>query len=139
MRDQPRRWRVEDSEGLVDLRRKRRNARPARGFLGAPERRMCCIGADTPHGNACDRELMYDAQRRRERRNIELRKLALGIVEAPYQKQAPGLEGARMVGIRPVAMRFEGRGCRGESLGGPSEVARGEGDLGLGDDASRAS
>jgi hypothetical protein len=62
----------------------------------------------------------------------------LGIVEAPDQKQAPGLEVARMGGIRLVAVRFEGRGCCGERLRGPSEVARSERDLGLGDDAARA-
>ena len=62
----------------------------------------------------------------------------LGIVEAPDQKQAPGLEVARMGGIRLVAVRFEGRGCCGERLRGPSEVARSERDLEFGDDASRA-
>ena len=65
-RDQPRRRRVEDSEGLFDLRRECRNARPARGFLGAGERCLCCLGADTSHGNPGDRELMYDTQRRRK-------------------------------------------------------------------------
>ena len=62
----------------------------------------------------------------------------LGIVEAPDQKQATGLEVARMRGVRPVVMCFEGRRCRGERLRGPGEVARSERDLGLGDDASRA-
>ena len=81
---------------------------------------------------------MDGAQRRRKRREIDLRKLVLGIVEAPDQEQAAGLEIARMGGIRPVAMRFEGRGCRGERLRGPGEVAGRERDLGLGDDASRA-
>ena len=56
---------------------------------------------------------MDGAQRRRKRREIDLRKLVFGIVEAPDQEQAAGLEIARMGGIRPVAMRFEGRGCRG--------------------------
>jgi hypothetical protein len=55
-RDQPRRRCVEDSEGVFDLRRERRNACPARGFLGAGERCLCCLG---------DRELMYGTRRRR--------------------------------------------------------------------------
>jgi hypothetical protein len=65
-RDQPRRRCVEDSEGVFDLRRERRNACPARGFLGAGERCVCCLGADTPHRNPGDRELMYGTQRRRK-------------------------------------------------------------------------
>ena len=112
-RDQPRRRRLEDNESLFDLRHERRDAGPARGFLGAGERRMCRPGADTPHPNPGNRELMDGAQRRRKRREIDLRKLVFGIVEAPDQEQAAGLEIARMGGIRPVAMRFEGRGCRG--------------------------
>ena len=93
---------------------------------------------DAPHGNPGDRELMDDTQRRRERREIDLCKLMLGLVEAPDQDQAPRLEIARMRGVGPVAMRIEGRGCRGEHLRGPGEVARGERDLRLDDDASRA-
>ncbi len=138
-RDQPRRRHVEDGAGLIDLRHERRNARPARGFLGAGERRARRRGADTPHGYPADRELMDGAQRRRKSREIELRKLALGIVEASDQEQAPDLEIARMGGVRPVAMRFQGCRCRGERLRGPAQVARSERDLGLGDDASRAS
>ena len=83
-------------------------------------------------------ELMDGAQRWRQRRKIDLAKFRFGIVEAPDQQQAPRLEMARMSGVRPVAMRFEGRGCRGERFGGPGEVARGERDFGLDDDAPRA-
>jgi len=71
----------------------------------------------------------------------ELRKLVLGIVEAPYQKQAPGLEVARMGGVRPgrhalsrvadaAASAFVGQARSRESEGAISAS---------GDDASRAS
>ena len=111
---------------------------PARSCLGAGERCQRRLSADTPHGNPGDREVMYGTQRRRKSREVELRKLVLGIVEAPDQEQAPGLEAARMGCVRTVAMRFESRRCRGERFRGPGEVARSECDLGLGDNASRA-
>jgi hypothetical protein len=37
-----------------------------------------------------------------------------GIVEAPDQEEAPGLEVARMGGVCPVVLCFEDRRCRSE-------------------------
>ena len=73
-----------------------------------------------------------------ERRGIELGERTLGVVEAPDQQKAPDLEIARMRGVHAVAVRFERRARRVERLRRPAQVARGERDLGLGDDASRA-
>ena len=85
-----------------------------------------------------DDQLVDGPRRGREGRGIERGEHALGLVEAPDQKQAPDLEMARMRGIHPVAVRFERRARRVERLRGPAEVARDERDLGLGDDAARA-
>ena len=95
-------------------------------------------GADTPHGNPGDRKLMDGAQRRRQRREIDLRKLVLGLVEAPDQEQAPDLEIARMGRVRPVAMRLEGRSAAASAFVGQARSRDSERDLGLDDDASRA-
>jgi hypothetical protein len=81
---------------------------------------------------------MDGAQRGCESWEIELRKLVFGIVEAPDQEEAPGLEVARMGGVYPVVLCFEDRRCRSEWFRGSGKIARSQRDLGLGDDASRA-
>src|SRR6185437_1678115 len=53
------------------------------------------------------------------------------------QQEAPNFEIPRVRGVHPVAVRFERRARRVERLRRPGEVARGERDLGLGDDAPR--
>ncbi len=136
-RNQPRRGRIEAGECLFHLCRERRNACPARGFLGAGKCRVCCLGADTPHGNSGDRKLMDGPQRGRQGRKIELRQPVFGLVEMPDQKQAPNFEVACMGGVRPVAVRRQGRRRRGEGFRRPREVARGERNLRLRDDAPR--
>ncbi len=113
-RDQSRRWQVEDVQRLCDFRGERRNACPARGFLGVPEGRACCPGADTPHGNTGDRELVYGAQRRCKTRDVALREDVLGFFDAADQEQTPHLEVVRVGGVRLVAMLFESCRCRGE-------------------------
>ena len=55
----------------------------------------------------------------------------------PIRTQPPELQIARMRGIDAVAVRVERRPRSVERLRRPAEVARDEGDLGLGDDASR--
>jgi len=77
-------------------------------------------------------------RRRCERRGIEQRKRALGLVEASDQQQAPDLEIPCMRGIDAVAVCFERCLRRVERLRGPRQVSRGERDLGLRDDASCA-
>ena len=110
----------------------------ARGALGPGERGARRLGAQAPHRDAGDHQLVGGPRRRREGRGVEPGERALGLVEAPDQEQAPDLEMARMRGVQPVAVRFERRPRRVERLGGPAEVARDQRDLGLGDDAPRA-
>ena len=137
-RDQARRRRVQDARGAFDFRRQRRDARLARGASGARERgarRLACAGA----ASRCPRRSAHARPAtRRERRGVELGEHALGLVDASDQQQAPDLQIARMRGVHPVAVRFERRARGVERLRRPAEVARGERDLGLGDDASRA-
>jgi hypothetical protein len=74
----------------------------------------------------------------RKRRGVEIGKGTLGLVEAPDQQEPPDFEMARMRSVHAVTVLFE-RHPRGiERLRGPAQVARDEGDLGLGNDAARA-
>jgi hypothetical protein len=57
----------------------------------------------------------------------------------PDQEEAPDFEIPRMRGVHPVAVRFERRPCRVERFRRPVQVTRDERDLGLGDEAPRAS
>ncbi len=81
---------------------------------------------------------MGSPRRRREGRGVEPGEDLLGLVEAADQEQAPDLESPRMLGIHAVAVRFERRPRGVERLFGPAQVARDEGNLGLGDDTPRA-
>src|SRR5439155_23828515 len=76
--------------------------------------------------------------RRREGRGVELGERTLGLVDAPDQEEAPDLEIPRIRGVDPVAARFERRPRRVERLRRPTQVARGERDVGFRDDAPRA-
>ena len=62
----------------------------------------------------------------------------LRLVEAPDQEEAPDLEIASMGGVYVVAVLLERRPRCLQRLRGPTQIARGECDLGLGDDAPRA-
>ena len=81
---------------------------------------------------------MGGPRRGREGRGIKCAEPELGLVEAPDQQQSPDLEMARVRGVRPVAVLFEGRSRCVERHGGPAQVPRSERDLGLGDDAPGA-
>ena len=62
----------------------------------------------------------------------------LRLVEAPDQEEAADLESARVRRVHEVAVLFQRHPRRLERLRGPAQLARGERDLGLGDDAPRA-
>ena len=66
-------------------------------------------------------------------------KCRLGLVDAPEQEHTPDLEMARMCRIQPVTMPLERRPRGTQRLRGPAQVARHEGDLGLGHDTFGAS
>ena len=137
-RNQARGRRVQDAGGAFDLRQQRRDARMARGTLGLDKRIARRFRAQAPDRHARDRQFVGGPQRRRQRRGIELRQRALGLVELPDQQQTPNLKMLRMRGVRPVAVPLERRPRRVERFGGPAQVARDECDLGLGNDAPRA-
>src|ERR1700674_945391 len=82
---------------------------------------------------------MSGSIRGRKKRGVEIGERPLGLVEASDQEEAPGFEGPCMRGVEPVAMRFECRASRIERLHWPTQIARGERDFGLGDQAPRAS
>jgi hypothetical protein len=107
--------------------------------LGPSERRARRLRPEAPHRDSRGQQLVDNSRRRRERRGVELGERTLGLVDAPDQEEAPDLEVLRIRGVHPVAARFERRPCRVERLRRPAQVARDERDVGLGDDAPRAS
>ena len=110
----------------------------ARGVRGPGERRARGLRLEAPHRDPRHHQFVSGPQRGRERRGVELGECTLGLVDAPDQEQAPDLQVSRVRGVCPVAVLFERRPRRIERLRGPAQVARGERDLGLGDDAPRA-
>ncbi len=110
----------------------------ARGALGSSERSARRLRPEAPHRDPRNDQLVGGPRRGRKGRGVELRERTLGLVEAPDQEQAPDLEIPRMRGVHPVAVRFERRPRGVERLRGPAQVARGERDLGFGDDTPRA-
>ena len=109
----------------------------ARGLRGGSECRARRPGPQPSHRDTRNDELVGGAQRRRERRGVEVAELALGFPETPDQEQAADLEIARMGGIQAVAMGFQRRPRGVEGFGGPGEVARDQRDLGFRNHASR--
>jgi hypothetical protein len=90
--------------------------------------------------DACDDQFAGRPRSRGEAAaGVELGERALGLVEAADQQQAPDLEIARMRGIDPGRHALRGSPVAASSaFRGPGKIARDEGDLGLGDDTSRA-
>src|SRR5690606_3450831 len=85
-----------------------------------------------------DDQLIRGPRRGRERRRIERGERTLGLVKSPDKEKTPGLEMARMRGVYPVTVLLERRPRRLERLRRPTQVARHQCDLRLGDDAARA-
>ena len=133
-----RRGRVQDEGCAFDLRRQRRDICVARGALGSRERRARRLRPKPSHRDPGNDQFVGGLQRGRERRRVERGEGMFGLVEAADQEQAPDREILRMRGVYAVAVRLE-RGPRCiERLCRPGEVARGQRDLGLGDDTSCA-
>ena len=136
LRDQARRGRAQDEGCAFDLRRQCRDAAP-RGALGPGECRARRLRPKAADRDAGDDQLAGGPHRRRQWCRLWPGQRLLGLVEAADQQQAPNLEISRVRGVDAVAMRQECRPGRGERLRGPGQIARDEGDLGLGDDAPR--
>jgi hypothetical protein len=110
----------------------------SRGALGPCERGACHARTEAPHRDPRDQELVNGPGRGWEGRGVERGEPTLGLVEAPEEDEASGLEQPRVRRVPPVAACLERRARRVERLRGPAQVTRGERDLGLGDDAPRA-
>jgi hypothetical protein len=110
----------------------------ARCALGPSERSARHLRPEAPHRDPRDHQLMDNSRSGREGRGVELGERTLGLVDASDQEEAPDLEIPRIRGVHPVAVLFERRPCRLERLRRQAQVARDEGDVGLGDDAPRA-
>ena len=136
--DPARRRRAQHEGCAFHLRRQRRDAGVTRGALGPRERRARRLRLQASHRDARNDELVDGSRCGRQRRGVELGERPLRLVDAPDQDEAPDREVARMRGVDPVAISFERRPRRIERLRRPGKVARGEGDLGLGDDTARA-
>ena len=93
---------------------------------------------NAPHRDSRNDQRVSGPQGGRQGRGVKLGKPALGRLKLPDQEQAADLQIARMRGIDAVAMRFERRPRGIERLRRPGEVARGERNFGLGDQATRA-
>jgi hypothetical protein len=138
-RDQARRGRLQDEKCALDLGRQRGDTGVPRGALGPSERRSRRLRPQAPHGDPRDHKLVDGPRRGREGRRVQCGERTLGLVDAPDQEEAPDLEVKRVSGVPSVAVLFERGPCRVERFRRPAQVARDERDLGLGDDAPRAS
>src|SRR5216117_2102100 len=138
-RNQARRRRVQDKGCAFDLRGQRRDACLACRARGPSDRSARRLRTEASHRDPRNRQLVGGPRRGRQGRGVERGERTLGLVEAPDQEEAPDLEVPRIRGVHPVAVRFERRPRRVERLRWPAQVARDERDLGLGDDAPRAS
>ena len=138
LRDQARGGRVQDQQGAFDLRRQRGDACMVRGTCGAGQRGARGLRLQAPQPDPCRHQFVDGPQRGRQGRGVEPGEHAFGRVEVPDQQEAPDFEIACVRGIHPVAVFFERRPRGVERLRGPTQLARGQRDLGFGDDASRA-
>ncbi len=136
--NQARRRRIQDERRAFNLRRQRRDACVTRGALGPGECSARRFRPKAPHRDPRNYELVGGPRRGREGRRVELGEHTLRLVQASEQEEAPDLEMPRVRGVQPVPMLFERRGRGAERLRRPTQVARDERDLGLGDDAPRA-
>ena len=94
--------------------------RLARGALGPRERGARRLRPQAPHRDPRDHQFVGGPRRGGKGAGSSVGELALGLVEAPDQEQAPDLEIARMRGVHPVAVRFERRPRRVERFRGPA-------------------
>ncbi|MNO87627.1 hypothetical protein D3C76_790500 [compost metagenome] len=136
--NQARGGRVQGEGGAFHLRRQRRNAGVARGTLGAGQCGMGGRRLQSAHGDPRNDQFMDGSRGWRQGCGIELGKHAFSLVETADQQQAAYFEIARMGGVHPVAVGFQGFPRGVERLHRPAQVAGGEGDFGLGDDAACA-
>ena len=132
------RGRVEHKGCAFDLRPQRRDIGVARGLLRPGQRNARRLGLQASHRDPRNHQLVGCPRRRRKRRRIKFGERPLGLVEASDQEQPPDREVPRQCRVQVVAVRLQRGPRRVERLRGPSEVARDECDLGLGDDASGA-
>ena len=137
-RNQARRRRVQDKGCAFDLRGQRRDACLACRARGPSDRSARRLRPEASHRDPRNHQLVGGPRRGRQGRGVERGERTLGLVEAPDQEEAPDLEVPRIRGVHPVAVRFERRPRCVERLRRPAQVARGERDLGLGDDTPRA-
>ena len=126
-------------DALSNFRGQGWDPRLARRLRGPGERRARRSCANASHRDPRDDQLVRGPHRRWERRRVEVGEGPLGLVKAPDQQQAPDAEIARVRGVDAITVCLERLPCGVERLRRPAQVARGEGDLRLGDDASRAS
>jgi len=79
----------------------------ARCALGPSERGARCLRPEASDRDPGDHQLVGRPQRGRKARGVERGERALGLVDAPDQKEAPDLDTPRVRGVCPVAVRFE--------------------------------
>ena len=112
----------------------------ARGALGPGQRRARRLRPEAPYRDPGDDELVHGPRGWRQGRGVESgsrSERAFSLVEASDQEKTPGLEKPRVRGVHPVAVLVERRPRRVEHPRRPAQVARGERDLGFGDDTPR--
>jgi hypothetical protein len=136
--NQARHGRVQDEGCVFDLRRQRRDACAVRGTLGPSERGARCLGPEASHRDPRNNQLVGGPRSWRERRMVELTEPTFGLIEPPDQEEAPDFEMPCIGGVHPIALLFERRPHRVEYLRRPSQIARDDRDLGLGEDTPSA-
>jgi hypothetical protein len=137
--NQARRRLVQGEGCTFHLGRQRRYTCSARGALGSRERSARLLRLEASHRDPRDNQLVSGPRCGRERRRVKFGELILGLVEAPDQEEVPNLEILRKSGVRPVTVLFECCSRCLKRFRGPTQVARDDRDLCLGDNASGAS
>jgi hypothetical protein len=136
--NQARRRRIQSAARAFDLGHQRGNTGFARGALGPGQGGARLFRPQAPYRDSGHHEFVGCSPGWREEPGVEIREQTLRVVETSDEQQSPDLEIARMSGVQVVAVCFE-RCARGvEHPRRPTKVARGKGDLGLGDDTPGA-
>ena len=123
LRDETRGGRLENREGVLDLRRQRGDRGVTDGTPSSRERGTCLLRPDAPHGDPRYCQLVNGARRRREGRGIDLPERSLRLVDAPDQEEPAHREIARMRRVDPVAVLLERRPGGVERTLRPAEIA----------------
>jgi len=135
--NQARRGRRQGAPGPVDLGDQGRDAGGVGGDVGTADRGGGVRGPDAAERELCAGELGAGRERRRRAGGVDYGERPLGGREVADEELTPGAHEAREESVRAIAQRIERPRGRVQRTHRRAQVARGEGDLRLGDLAAR--